>query len=438
MYKKVHLDLTILCSGITAAIMVVMSLLYLYISETELYRNHFDSFKNDMNTILMNLESQSTISMEWLSKMESQGNYTFYVLDNGIPYLYNILTDNSEKSVLFEEAMRAYEEHYAIAPSEENPVSSFLFSSHIEYTFTSATTGKDYYGCMIEIDKNSSTLHVIILSLLDSLEKQIFRQRIWFLIINIVTIILLGSFSWIFTGRLLKPILENQQKQAQFIASASHELRTPLAVILSSAESCIKSSPDKQSSFLETIKKEGFRMSALIEDMLTLSSSDSRQFPIRIQPVELDTLLLNSCEAFESLAKQKSITISLNLPEDTLPICSCDPDRIRQVIFILLNNAISYTKEGGHIKLSLSYSKEQFHISVADNGIGISDENKKKVFDRFYRVEKSRSTKGHFGLGLSIAYEIIKSHSGTIGVKDALGGGSVFYISLPFRQSKIE
>lgn len=434
MYKKVHLDLTILCSGITAAIMLSMSLLYLYISETALNRNHFDSFKNDMNTILMNLENQSTISMEWLSKMEAQGNYTFYVLDNGIPYLYNILTDNSEKSILLEEAMKAYDEHYAIVPSEENPASSFLFSSHIEYTFTSATTGNDYYGCVIEIDKNSSTLQVIILSLLDSLEKQIYRQRVRFLIINIAAIILLTIFSWVFTGKLLNPILENQKKQAQFIASASHELRTPLAVILSSAESCIKASPDKQSSFLETIKQEGFRMSALIEDLLTLSSSDSRQFPIQIQSVELDTLLLNSCEAFESLAKKKSITISLNLPENTLPTCSCDPDRIRQVIFILLHNAISYTKEGGYIKLFVSYNKEQFYISVTDNGIGISDEDKKKIFDRFYRVEKSRSTKGHFGLGLSIAYEIIKLHGGIIGIKDAPGGGSIFYINLPSRQ----
>ncbi|NBJ91037.1 sensor histidine kinase [Parablautia muri] len=434
MYKKVHLDLTILCAGITAAIMVSMSLIYLYISEAELHRNHFNSFKNDMNTITMNLESQSTISMEWLSRMETQGNYIFYVLDNGIPYLYNILTDSSEKSIIFEEAIDTFKNYYSIVLSEQNSLSTFLFSTHIEYTFTSTSTGNDYYACVIEIDKNSSTLQVIILSLLDSLEKQIFRQRIQFLLINIVSIILLSIFSWIFTGKLLKPILENQKKQAQFIASASHELRTPLAVILSSAESCKEASPDKQSSFLETIKQEGFRMSALIEDMLTLSSSDNQRFSVRMMPVELDTLLLNSCEAFEALAKKKHISISLDLPENTLPLCSCDADRIRQVISILLHNAISYTKEEGSIKLSLSYHKEQFCISVTDNGIGISDEDKKRIFDRFYRVEKSRSTKGHFGLGLSIAYEIVKSHNGTIGVKDASGGGSVFYINLPSHQ----
>ena len=256
MYKKVHLDLTILCAGITAAIMVSMSLIYLYISETELHRNHFNSFKNDMNTIVMNLEGQSTISMGWLSRMEAQGKYTFYVLDNGIPYLYNILKDNPEKSALFDEAMEAYKNHFVIAPSgqKQNSLYSFFYSFHIEYTFTSASTGNDYYGCVIEIDKNSSTLQVTILSLLDSLDKQIFRQRLRFLFINIIAIFLLTAFSWIFTGKLLKPILENQKKQAQFIASASHELRTPLAVILSSAESCKEASPDKQSSFLDTIK----------------------------------------------------------------------------------------------------------------------------------------------------------------------------------------
>ena len=184
------------------------------------------------------------------------------------------------------------------------------------------------------------------------------EQRLNFVLINILAIFLLFLFSYVFTGKLLKPILENQKKQAQFIASASHELRTPLAVILSSAESCKEASPDKQSSFLDTIRQEGFRMSALIEDMLTLSCSDSQKFPVRMQPVELDTLLLNSCEAFEALARKKSIAILPDLPENSLPICSCDPDRIKQVISILLHNAISYTKEGGYIKLSLAFHKE--------------------------------------------------------------------------------
>ena len=97
----------------------------------------------------------------------------------------------------------------------------------------------------------------------------------------------------------------------------------------------------------------------------------------------------------------------------------------------MLHNAVSYTPESGKIQISLFYRKNTFKISIKDNGIGIPDQDKKKIFDRFYRAEKSRSTKDHFGLGLSIAYEIITAHHGTITVSDAFPSGSVFTVTLP-------
>lgn len=431
MYKKVHLRLTVLCAGITMAIMIIMSLCYLYVSETELYKNQYNAFKNDMNTITTNLEHQSVISMEWLSKMESQGNYTLFVLDNGVPFLYNQLTNlsESEKYAILNESLAVYNSTFLIAsyPSTSTPYVSY----HVEFEFTSSSNQEDYFCSVINVEKGNSQLQVVVLSSLNSLTHQIMQQRLRFIVINIIAMTLLFLFSYIFTGKLLKPILENQQKQTAFIASASHELRTPLAVILSSAECCMDAPPEKQKKFLKTIKKEGLRMSTLVNDLLTLSSSDNQRFSIQKKPTELDTLLMNAYESFETLAKEKNLSLSINLPNDSLPLCNCDPDRISQVISIFLHNAISYTPENGKINLSLSYKKGCFSISVKDNGIGISDEEKKKIFDRFYRAEKSRSAKGHFGLGLSIAYEIIKSHNGTIGVKDALPNGSEFYINLP-------
>ncbi|MDE6204366.1 MAG: HAMP domain-containing histidine kinase [Lachnospiraceae bacterium] len=428
MYKKVHLRLTALCAGITTAIMIIMSLSYLFVSETALYENHYSSFKNDMNTITTNLEQQPIISMEWISKMESQNNYTFFLLDNGIPFLYNQLNDSNEsdKNEIFNECMDAYNQLFDIQRTELTPYSSY----HVEFEFASSSKKEDFFGSVIEIEKGSSLLQIFVFTSLYELKQQIHEQRILFALINIIAIFFLTAFSWLFTGKLLKPILENQQKQIAFVASASHELRTPLAVILSSVECCAESSPDRQERFLRTIKQEGLRMSSLITDMLTLSESDRQQFSVKKKTVELDTLVINSYESFEPLAKEKSVTLSIELPEDTLPACSCDPDRIRQVISILLHNAISYTPENGRINISLKYKKGDFLIAVTDNGIGISDEDKTKIFDRFYRSEKSRNTKGHFGLGLSIAYEIVNAHKGAITVGDAEGGGTVFTIVL--------
>ena len=123
--------------------------------------------------------------------------------------------------------------------------------------------------------------------------------------------------------------------------------------------------------------------------------------------------------------------LSVSLPENALPPCTADGERIVQLLSILLHNAISYTPEGGCIELSLTHKKNRFYLSVSDTGPGIPAEDRKKIFERFYRAEKSRSAKGHFGLGLSIASEIVKLHHGSITVGERVGGGSVFTVALP-------
>ena len=433
MFKKVHLRLTLLCAGITAVIMLVMSLCYLYVSEKGLYRNQFQAFKNDINTISTNLEQQSVISMEWLAKMEAQGNYRFFVLDNGVPFLYNQLSDpeqTEENNILLTESRNALNNLSSqdVTVTVSDGINGIL--SHSEYEFISPSTDSRYFCSLIQMGTGNSLLEIVVLSPLQRLEQQIEEQRTRFLLIDIGATILLGIFAWFFTGILLKPIAENQQKQAMFVAAASHELRTPLSVILSAAECCRDAAPERQEGFIRTIYQEGLRVSSLVTDMLTLSQSDSHRFPVRKEPTELDTLLMNSYEAFEPLAREKSIQLSLTLPDGALPLCDVDPERISQVIAILLHNAISYTPEQGRVELSLARHKERFAVSVQDNGIGISDADKKRIFDRFYRVEKSRSRKDHFGLGLSIAYEIIKAHGGSIQVTDAEGGGSCFTVVL--------
>ena len=431
LYKKVHLRLTLLCTGITVVIMVIMSFCYLYVSEKRLYRNQFQAFRNDINTISTNLEQQSVISMEWLSKMEAQGNYLFFVLDNGTPFLFNQLNNSgsqAQRNFLFQESQEAYAALHDVSSSVLHGTSGTL--THTEYEFTSPSMDTNYFAAKIVTGKNDSILEITALTSMRNLEAQINAQRVRFLLIDLAAVAALTVFSWMFTGRLLKPIIETQKKQALFIASASHELRTPLAVILSAAECCKQAPAEKKGNFINIICQEGMRVSSLVDDMLILSQSDNHQFPIRKGATELDTLLMNAYEAFGSLTQEKSISLSIQLPDEALPPCSADPERISQVISILLHNAISYTPAYGKITLALSRIKEKFLITVTDNGIGIPDAEKEKIFDRFYRAEKSRSGKDHFGLGLSIAYEIVKAHGGSISVQDAQGGGSCFTVIL--------
>lgn len=434
MFRKVHLYLTALCAGITTAILIVMSLLYLYLSEKELYENQFRSFQNDINTISTSLEQQSVISMEWLSKMEARGGYTFYALDNGIPFLYNRLTNLSESSDtrrMLDACLEIYESNYEIGFREEYEDSAYNTCHHVEFPFHPTGGKHEYYISVIELNRGTSSLQFLVFSPLHFLREQITRQRIRFFLIDIAAVLILSLFSFFFTGKLLQPVIESRKKQTEFVAAASHELRTPLAVILSAAECCRHADAEKQSRFLDTIKQEGDMLTSLVNDMLTLSASDSQRFSCRPAPVELDTLLINTYEAFEPLAAEKKLSLSVSLPEESLPLCMADADRIVQLLSVLLHNALSYTPEGGCINLALSRKKNRFYLTVSDTGVGIPPEDKKKIFDRFYRAEKSRSAKGHFGLGLSVAAEIAKLHHGSISVSDVPGGGSVFTVMLP-------
>ncbi|MDE7272560.1 MAG: HAMP domain-containing histidine kinase [Lachnospiraceae bacterium] len=433
--KKAQVHLTLLNGCITTLILVIMTLLYLLISESNMMQSKISSYPRDIYPIASYIEQQDIISNTWLSQLESNNQYYISLMDNGAEFLYNVNKKISldDRQQVIGAAWNYY--HDDTIPKTMHTLSND--SSYVSYIMdckddTHAISSK-YYCSVITVEKNHATLEILLAAPLDDIQDQITRQRFLFLGIIILALIAIWIFAWIFTGKLLKPIEANRIRQNQFIASASHELRTPLAVILSCAEAGLTKN---ESSELSTIKNESLRTSRLLGDMLTLLSCDTGHLDINPVYTQLDTLVLNACEAFESMAATRHISITAALPEDILPDCMCDSERITQVLTILLHNAVSYTPEGGTIRLSVAYidsfhkSARHFEIKISDTGIGISDEEKAKIFDRFYRSEKARSDKNHFGLGLAIAYDIVTAHHGTITVTDTPGGGTTFIITL--------
>lgn len=439
MFRKAHFLFTILCAGSTTTIMILMSLLYLRVSEHNLRENHFSSFQKDVSTIASGLEQSTYVSIQWLSGLEARNSYLIYVIDNDSPFLYNTLkntlpygTDDLTGQFLLSESLAAFHSLFEIETTA--PDNNYFGIGHFEYEFTSSTTGKPYYSSLIDLERGQTHSQIVILNPLTHLQEQITRQRLLFVLLDLIAALAFSVFAWLFTGRLLKPLQQNHENQMQFIAAASHELRTPLSVILATNECCAHATTEEQAGFFHTIRNEGIRMNNLIHDMLSLAHSDATRFLIEHKTTELDTLCTNAYEAFEPLCRQKHLRLSLTLPDAPLPRCLCDPDRIAQVLAILLHNAVSYTPGGGQVGLSLIYSRERksaYEITVSDTGIGISDTDKKQIFNRFYRTEKSRSAKGHFGLGLSIAYDIVTAHHGKISVLDNPEGGSIFVVRLP-------
>lgn len=168
-------------------------------------------------------------------------------------------------------------------------------------------------------------------------------------------------------------------------------------------------------------------MGTLIQDLLVLAAADSRRWNLAKENLDADTLLLDVYETFEPLCRQKKTALHLELPDEELPRIFCDRNRVIQILTVLLDNALSYTREGGQIDLKVSSSSRYICYAVADHGKGIPDEEKPFIFDRFYQSSRARDQKEHFGLGLSIARELAKLHKGELTVQDTPGADVPFF-----------
>lgn len=217
--------------------------------------------------------------------------------------------------------------------------------------------------------------------------------------------------------------------QQRFLADVSHELRTPLTVIKGNVGLMRRmKSLDEES--LTSIDQEAGRLTRLVGGLLLLAQAESGSVSFNMQPVELDTLLLDVFQEMNVLAGEK---VELQLTEIDQVQVNGDRDRLKQVLLNLVGNAIQYTPQDGDVFLSLGKVAEQARLIIRDTGPGIPAEDLPHIFDRFYRAEKSR-TRGKatgFGLGLSIAHWIVEKHGGRIEVDSKDGQGTTFCIWLP-------
>jgi two-component system OmpR family sensor kinase len=225
--------------------------------------------------------------------------------------------------------------------------------------------------------------------------------------------------------------------QRRFLADVGHELRTPLTVIKGNI-GLMRKIKDFDEESLVTIDEEVDRLTRMVGDLLLLAQAESGKIPLANELVELDTLLLEVLNQMQVLTHDR---IQLNLGSiDQVLVCG-DRDRLKQVMVNLVGNAINYTPKGGEIVVGLGKVADRAQFTVTDNGPGIAPEDMPHIFERFYRGEKSRTRqkdgKG-FGLGLSIAYWIVRNHGGRIEVSSTLGQGTTFCVWLPLAKGKCD
>lgn len=252
-------------------------------------------------------------------------------------------------------------------------------------------------------------------------------------LICIVSLILVFIISLFLANTSLKPIISTWKKQQSFIADASHELRTPLSVIITNLDIVLDNEDEtikSQSKWMGNIKLETTRMAKLIEELLFLARSDSQKSSLFISSFDLSMAITQSIIPFEALCVKNNIYIKSNIQPKV--VFYGNEGRIKQLIAILMDNAIKHTQEKGHIEIKMHVLKNKIELIVYDTGEGIPKEHLDKIFERFYKIDKSRSNRdGNFGLGLSIAKSIVMEHKGNITVSSTLGKGSIFKVIFP-------
>ena len=437
MVNKLKQKLILIFSCSTSMILLAVIVVLFFSNYHErLYRLKADYNRNIIN-LFEELKDTENISANWIARMETDTKILILIDDNGTDLkLLNTRKTRVEKIELKQELKeQAKQDGFDC----ENPVfHSDTYKSDIYQLHKNENTY--YYATLMTtpITDGYRTIYLIM-----EVNKSygidsgfIFR----FGSIAILGILLLFLFSSIFINLVLRPLERNQQKQRDFIASVSHEIKSPLTVIttgisnlktelykISGTDTIIK----QCQSFLPVIENECVRTSKLINDMLLLATTDSHNWHLNIVDIDMETLLIELYDFYSIYEGSLHRYFNFDLCTDSLHHVSGDKDRINQIITILIDNAYQYTSAHKGITLKAYNTPHHVHIEVIDYGVGIEDSKKELVFDRFYQIDLSRSNKLNFGLGLSIAKELVDLHHGKIYVKDTPMGGATFCITLP-------
>lgn len=281
-------------------------------------------------------------------------------------------------------------------------------------------------------DDDGTTIFVQLLANVDGEEKTL-NNLLQMLIIGTIILITISILaSYILSKRMMLPIYNAYKKQTEFVANASHELRTPLTIIQAKQELLLQEPESKiidKSEDINLTLKETRRLSKMIKELMALARSDSNEYVLNKENVNIDELIQEIVKPYKDYAEmeKKTIKIDLNYKKEI----KLDKNKITELLIILLDNAIKYTGENDIITIK-TYSKDgKCNIEVADTGIGISDEGLKRVFERFYREDKARTREtGGTGLGLSIAHTIVTRHKGSIRAMHNKPKGTIFLVRI--------
>ncbi|MFX3648960.1 MAG: sensor histidine kinase [Paenibacillus sp.] len=253
-----------------------------------------------------------------------------------------------------------------------------------------------------------------------------------FAVVGLIMLIVIYFLSRYFANRSIAPVREAFEKQKQFIGDASHELKTPLAIINTNADVLLANQEDtiaNQAKWLHYIKSETERMTGLTNDLLYLTQMDDSRSTMIHAKFNISDAVESIILPMEAVIFEKNISLDYNI-EPNLTVHG-NSEQIKQVILILLDNAVKYSGPKGSVNVTLQKQNNDVMLAVSNTGEGIAPEHLDRIFDRFYRTDSSRArTHGGHGLGLAIARSIVDQHKGELYARSVVGEGATFYVRL--------
>ncbi|MEE0418609.1 MAG: HAMP domain-containing sensor histidine kinase [Lachnospiraceae bacterium] len=384
-------------------------------------------FQANIAHIMSRIQSSNNIPDSWLRELEMQEKLVIRIEENNIPLLYQGAYETpTQREDLFltvsEKVDSIYRQEALASPS---PYQSGIFH-------TEGLQGDRYLGAYIVLEPYGSYISILVLNDITGVRSQLRLRLCYFLILEFLCLGALFLIGRTFIRHVMYPVRENERMQNEFVAAASHELRTPIMLIQGAADS-MDVFPEKADYFGKIIRKECSRMRELVKDLLILTSS--LEAPIgSFQLFDPVTLLMELYESYLPLCHTKGLILNIELPQEYTADLKSNPSYISQILRIFLDNAIAFSPPGRDILLKEQINKNSVYFQVIDHGPGILAEDKQQIFQKFYRGDKSRTDKEHFGLGLSIAKKYTLLLGGQILLRDTEGGGCTFTLKLPLHR----